>query len=61
MREFSYELKQFCQRNRDDSYSTRANRERILELIANQLHELGFKHMHATNLKGKHVSALVAR
>jgi len=61
MREFNYELKQLCQRNRDGSYSTRANRERILELIANQLQAMGFKHMHATSLKGKHVGALVAR
>ena len=61
MREFNYELKQLCLRNRDGSFSTRANRERILELIANQLHELGFKNMHATSLKAKHVSALVAR
>ncbi len=61
MREFNYELKQLCQRNRDGSYATRADRERILELIANQLHELGFKHMHATSLKAKHVKALVAR
>ena len=60
MREFNYELKQLCLRNRDGSFSTRANRERILELIANQLHELGFKNMHATSLKAKHVSALVA-
>jgi hypothetical protein len=61
MREFNYELKQLCQRNRDGSYGTRADRERILELIANQLHEMGFKHMHATSLKAKHVQALVAR
>src|SRR5258706_498602 len=43
MREFNYELKQLCQRNRDGSYSTRANRERILELIANQLLEFGLR------------------
>ena len=61
MREFNYELKQLCQRNRDGSYSTRANRERILDLIANQLQEMGFKRMHATSLKAKHVQALVAR
>ena len=61
MREFNYELKQLCQRNRDGSYSTRANRERILDLIANQLQEMGFRYMHATSLKGKHVQALVAR
>ena len=61
MREFNYELKQLCQRNRDGSYATQADRERILELIANQLQEMGFKHMHATSLKAKHVAALVAR
>jgi hypothetical protein len=61
MRDFNYELKQLCQRNRDGSYATRADRERILDLIANQLQEMGFKHMHATSLKSKHVAALVAR
>ena len=61
MREFNYELKQLCERNHDGSYATRADQERILELIANQLQELGFKHMHATSLKAKHVKALVAR
>jgi hypothetical protein len=61
MREFNYELKQLCRRNCDGSYATRADRERILDLIANQLQEMGFKHMHATSLKAKHVAALVAR
>ena len=61
MREFNYELKQLCGRNRDGSYATRADRERILDLIANQLQEMGFKHMHATSLKAKHAAALVAR
>ncbi len=61
MRELNYELKKLCERNRDGSFSTRANRERILDLIANQLQEMGFKHMHATSLKAKHVQALVAR
>jgi hypothetical protein len=61
MRDFNYELKQLCQRNQDGSYATRADRERILELIADQLHELGYRNMHATSVKAKHVSALVAR
>ena len=61
MREFNYELKQLCRRNRDGSYATQAERERILDLIANQLQEMGFRHMHATSLKPKHVNALVAR
>ena len=61
MRDFNYEMKQLCHRNRDGSYGTQADRERILDLIANQLQEMGFKHMRATSLKPKHVEALVAR
>ena len=61
MRDFNYEMKQLCHRNRDGSYGTQADRERILDLIANQLQEMGFRHMHATSLKPKHVEALVAR
>jgi len=61
MRDFNYEMKQLCHRNRDGSYGTQADRERILDLVANQLQEMGFKHMHATSLKPKHVEALVAR
>ena len=61
MRDLNYELKQLCQRNRDGSYATQNARERILTLIANQLHEMGFRHMRADSLKPKHVEALVAR
>jgi integrase len=49
-----------CRNNRDGSYSTQATRSRILDLIANQLHELGYKHMQAKSLKPKHVDALVS-
>ena len=61
MKDFNYELKQLCHRNCDGSYATQADRERILDLIANQLQEMGFKHMHARSLKPKHIDALVAR
>ena len=61
MRDLNYELKQLCQRNRDGSYATQYARERILTMIANQLHELGFRHMQAGSLKPKHVEALVER
>jgi site-specific recombinase XerC len=61
MRNLNYELKQLCYRNRDGSYATQADRARILDLIANQLHQLGYKDMRATSLKPKHVEALVAR
>ena len=49
-----------CKANRDGSYSTQATRRRILDRIANQLHELGYKHMQAKSLKPKHVEALVS-
>jgi site-specific recombinase XerC len=61
MRELNYELKQLCRRNRDGSFGTQYARERILTLVANQLHEMGFKDMRATSLKPKHVQALVTR
>lgn len=57
---FNFELKQLCRHNRDGSFATRADRERLLDLIANDLKAMGFRHMHATSLKTKHISALVA-
>lgn len=59
MRELNYQLKQLCRRNRDGSYRTQADRERLLTLIANQLHMLGYRRMGAHSLKPKHVEALV--
>ncbi len=59
MRRLNYQLKQLCKRNRDGSFGTQVQRERNLTLIANQLHDLGFRDMQATSLKPKHVEALV--
>jgi site-specific recombinase XerC len=61
MHDLNYELKQLCARNRDGSFATQVNRERILTLIANQLRELGFVNMHVQSLKPKHVEKLVER
>ena len=61
MRDLNYELKHLCLRNRDGSYATQYARERILTMIANQLHEMGYRDMHTTSLKPKHVEALVER
>ena len=41
--------------------ATQADREHILDLIADQLHEMGFRHMNAHSLKPKHVEKLVER
>ena len=61
MQDLNYELKQLCARNRDGSFATQADRERILTLIANQLREMGFVNMRAQSLKARHVEALVQR
>jgi len=55
----NYELKKICRRNKDGSFTTQANRERMLSQIADQLHMLGFHNMKVTSLKQKHVWALV--
>ena len=61
MRDLNFELKQICRRNRDGSYATQRDRERVLTLVATQLHEQGYRHMTAASLKPKHVEALVER
>src|SRR5258706_15354216 len=61
MRTLNYELKQLCLRNPDGSYGTRANRASILDLVANQLHDMGFRKMGARSFKPKHIEALVTR
>lgn len=59
MRRLNYQLKQLCKHNRDGSYGTQVQRERVLTLVANQLNELGYTQMHARSLRPKHVEALV--
>jgi hypothetical protein len=59
MRDLNHDLKLICRRNRDGSFATQADRERILALVANALHALGFKNLRATSLKPKHVGRLV--
>ena len=61
MQDLNYELKQLCARNRDGSFATQVNRERILTLIANQLREMGFVNMRVQSLKPRHVEKLVER
>lgn len=58
MRDLNYELKQMCQRNQDGSFATRRDRERILDRVADQLYELGFRDLRAGSLKPKHIAAI---
>jgi site-specific recombinase XerC len=59
VRDLNYQLKQLCRQNRDGSYGTQSDRERILTLIADELHALGYRGMSAHSLKPKHVQSLV--
>ena len=61
MRQLNFDLKELCQNNRDGSHSTRANRHKILQKMANDLHDMNFRHMRSSSLKEKHVKALVNR
>lgn len=61
MRQLNFDLKQLCTRNRDGSYATQANRLQILQLVADQLHESGFKDLRAKGLRPKHIEALTQR
>jgi hypothetical protein len=61
LRGLNYQLKQLCRHNRDGGYATQRNRERLLSMIADQLHALGFRGMCAHSLKPKHVEALVGQ
>ncbi|VFR89316.1 Integrase [plant metagenome] len=61
MDDLTYTLRQLCQRNRDGSHNTQADRMRSLSLAARKLREAGFRQMKASSLKGKHVQALLDR
>jgi len=61
MRDLNYQLKQLCRHCREGSYATQAKRERMLTLMANQLHELGYRGMSARSLKPKHIEALLGQ
>lgn len=60
MRNLNYQLKNLCERNQDGSRSTQSDRQLILQGIANQLFELGYRRMDIKSLKPKHIDALVA-
>lgn len=59
MKDLNYQLNQLSRRNRDGSYRTQADRASQLNLIANQLFDLGYRGMNVRSLKPKHVEALV--
>ena len=61
MQDLNFQLKQICERNRDGSYETQANRHQALQLMADHLCSMGYRRMQAKSLKPKHVEALIIR
>jgi len=61
MDNLTFSLRKLCQRNRDGSHATQADRRHSLALMARQLREMGFLQLDAKSLKGKHVEALLER
>ncbi|HEY1892380.1 MAG TPA: phage integrase N-terminal domain-containing protein [Steroidobacteraceae bacterium] len=61
MDDLAYTLRVLCQRNRDGSHATQADRLRTLTLASRQLRDAGFRQMRAGSLKGKHVQMLLRR
>ena len=61
MDDLTYTLRTLCQRNRDGSHATQADRLRTLTLASRQLREAGFLQMTARSLKGRRVDALRER
>ncbi len=61
MRDLNHDFKELCRHNRDGSYATQADRAHILDLVANQLHEMGVRGLRAQGFKPRHVQLLVAR
>ncbi|MDE0444933.1 MAG: hypothetical protein OXL38_22850 [Gammaproteobacteria bacterium] len=59
MRQLNHDLKLLQDDARDGAYGTRSGRSFNLALMANTLHELGYRRLRATGLRGKHVEALV--
>ena len=59
MRDLNYQLKKLCRQCREGSYATQSKREWMLSLMANQLHELGYRKMTPRSLKPKHIEALL--
>jgi hypothetical protein len=57
----NHQLKTLCRNSREGSCGTQVRRERELTLMANELHNLGYRGMNSHSLKPKHVEALVGR
>lgn len=57
----AFDLKTICDRNRDGSHATKANRHRMLQAMSRDLHQGGYRLPAARSLKPKHAEFLVDR
>jgi isopentenyl phosphate kinase len=61
LHDLNHQLKQLSRRNRDGSHATQRDWERLLSLVADQLHALGFRGMSIRPSKPKQVDTLIKR
>lgn len=63
MKKLEHKILQICNRNRDGSHATQANRKSILSMCVEQLGQAGYKvnELKPHDLKGRHINSLVKR
>jgi site-specific recombinase XerC len=61
LHQITYALKKLVESSREGSYATQANRKAMLMQCGEQLVAAGYKKMHVEDLKGRHVTALLAQ
>ena len=59
MHTLTYELRTLAQTHREGSYGTQAQRRNQLTEMGDILWTLGYKDLHASDLKGRHITALL--
>jgi hypothetical protein len=59
MKQLNYELMRLTKQYRENAFATQTARWRTLDLAARELYELGYRNMHASSLKMRHVNALL--
>ena len=60
-RALNHDFKQLCARYRDGDFATQTDRERMLDLCANQLYQMDCGDLRADDLEPEHVEMLVGR
>jgi len=61
MHQLTYALKQLADTYREGRYATQHNRRHMLMQMGEQLVAAGYKHLHVGELKGRHVTTLLAQ